>query len=124
MERTIVKRSLRPGAAGTRRQALQHGKNLVCVRYRETADGTLRFTTVEIVVEARMAPGCPVQLAIDWREHALQSALKAEGATWHPTLKCWITTLRVARRLHLQGRILGPHRSAAQRRLRPSPTRT
>lgn len=123
MDATIVKRSLRPGAPGTRRLALLHGRDLVCVRYRESTDGTLRFTTVELVTEMRMAPGCPVELAIDWREKAVQAALKAEGARWNDALQCWVTTLRVAKRLKLQGRILGPHRGTAQRRLRTPSTR-
>lgn len=123
---TIVKRSLRPGAPGTQRLALLHGKQLVCVRYRETSDGTLRMTTVEIVVDVRMASGCPVQLAVDWREKSVQAKLEAHGARWNEALNCWVTTLRIAKRLKLQSRILGPHRGAAQRRLRayaPDPER-
>lgn len=121
MGRTIVKRSLAPGAPGTRRLALLHGADLVCVRYRETADGTVRLTTVELVVERRLAPGCLVKVAVDWRERALLARLKAAGARWHARLECWIMTLRVARQLRVHSRILGPLRDTAKLQLRSRP---
>lgn len=115
---TCVRRSLRPGAPGTHKLRLQHGQNLICVRYRESADGTLRLTTVELVVERRMAPGCPVRLVVAASERTLQADLRAAGARWDGAAGCWVTTLRVARRLKLQHRILGPHRGAARNDLR------
>jgi hypothetical protein len=122
MDATIVKRSLRPGAPGTRRLALLHGRDLVCVRYRETTDGSMRLTTVELVVERRMAPGCLVRVAVDGWEKALQAELKARGARWNSELACWLTTLNVARSLKLQDRILGVHAGAARRGLTASRT--
>lgn len=112
---TVVMRSLRPGAPGTQKLRLQHGRNLICVRYRESMDGTVRLTTVELVVERRMAPTCPVQLAVAASERRLQAELRAAGARWDGALGCWITTLRMARQLKLQHRILGPHRTAPHR---------
>ena len=119
MDTTFVRRSLRPGAPGTRRLRLLHGRDLVCVRYRESADGSLRLTTVELIVDRRMAPGCPVRLAVAGSEKALNDALHAQGARWDAALECWVTTLRVARRLKLQARVLGPHRGEAHRKLHP-----
>jgi hypothetical protein len=48
----VIKR-LAPGAPGTRRLQDRYCDALVCVRYRETADGRARFTSVELVVKPR-----------------------------------------------------------------------
>jgi hypothetical protein len=46
-----VIKTLRPGAAGTRKWAKKFGRRLVCVRYRGDVKRRKRLTTVEIVVD-------------------------------------------------------------------------
>jgi hypothetical protein len=105
MELTKVMRSMRPGSPGTRRLTLRHGASLVCVRYRENEAGTVRYTTVELVVDTRPANARQVRLAVAWQEHALRAELRTIGARWDPSGKTWIVKLRDARRLKLLNRI-------------------
>lgn len=105
MENTRVTRSLRPGAPGTRRMQLSYGSSLVCVRYRETADGQTRWTTIELVVDRRPAPDSLVCIAPDRHDPLLHARLRSAGALWDRKRLCWIISLRTARRLKLQDRI-------------------
>lgn len=104
MENTRVTRSLRPGAPGTLKLRMQHGPALVCVRYRQNLSGTLRYTTIELIVDRRPTDAAPVQVAIAWREHDLRAAARAAGAFWDAENRVWILTLAQARRLKLLNR--------------------
>jgi hypothetical protein len=105
MEPTKVTRSMRPGTPGTLRLAMRHGAALVCVRYRENEAGSLRYTTVELVVDCRPAGSSLVDVAVAWQEHALRAALKASGARWDPRTRTWRLRRRDARRLKLLARV-------------------
>lgn len=105
MEATKVTRSMRPGAPGTLRLALRHGASLVCVRYRENEAGSLRYTTVELVVDCRPAGTSMVGVTVAWQEHALRATLKAIGARWEPRDRTWLLKLKDARRLKLLNRV-------------------
>lgn len=106
METTRVTRSLRPGEPGTRRLQLSYGSSLVCVRYRETADGQSRWTTIEVVIDRRPAPACLVCIAADPRDSLMNARLRTAGARWDEHKQCWVTSLKTARRLKLQDHIL------------------
>ncbi len=110
-----VTRSLRPGQAGTRKLLRAYGPRLVCVRYRESADGRLRFTTVEIEVDRRPAPDALVRVALHWDEATLRAQLSAAGGHWEPDRRCWLAPLWVVRRLKLQGRIVRGNTGAPTR---------
>ena len=107
MENTRVTRSLRPGAPGTRRLQLSYGSSLVCVRYRETADGQTRWTTIELIVDRRPTLDSLVCIAADWREELLHARLRSAGARYDSRRRCWVASLRTARRLKIQDRIIG-----------------
>ena len=102
-----VTRTLRAGAPGTLRLQLQHGGALVCVRHRESADGLERWTTVELIVDRRPAPGRLVRIAVDGRETRLHERLRAHGAVWDGRRRWWLLELRGARRLKMLDRVLG-----------------
>jgi hypothetical protein len=51
LDRWRVAKRIRPGQRGAIKLARVHGKELLCVRYRENAEGTERLTTIELVVE-------------------------------------------------------------------------
>lgn len=106
-----VKRTLRAGAPGTQRLQLEHGSALVCVRYRENAAGTERYTTVELLIDRRPSPTCLVRLAVDVRETRLQQRLREQGATWDGPRRCWLIQLRKVRRMKLMDRVLGYEKS-------------
>jgi hypothetical protein len=103
----VIKR-LPPGAGGTRRLQQRYGRELVCVRYRESADGTTRYTTVELVVERRpLAP--PEDLVrIEFGETGLRNQVKAAGGRWDPKLKLWRLPRAATKALRLQSRVTKP----------------
>lgn len=104
-----IAKKLLPTQAGAKRLAERFGKHLVCVRYRMDDAGGRRFTTVEIVVEARRStvarnPVVGVRVAYD--ETALRAKLKDAGARWDPSARLWQLDRQTARRLKLTGRII------------------
>lgn len=104
---SFVTRCIRPGAAGTLKLLLKHGTDLVCVRYRESADGAMRMTTVELVVDRRPTARLHCLVAVRWDESDLRKRLSQEGATWDPTRRCWIVQPSLVKRLKLQSRVIG-----------------
>jgi hypothetical protein len=93
-----VRRSLKPGVAGTLRWLRTYGDALICVRHREDPAGLRRMVTVEIVVAA--LPNAPspsaglaatayyaVRVAPDARN--LQRTMRALGGRWHAADGVW-----------------------------------
>lgn len=108
----VIKR-LQPGAGGTRRLQQRYGKELVCVRYRESADGDTRTTTVEIVIERRRnlqhTPAKAEQLVrINFGESELREKVKAAGGRWDPKLKLWRLPSPAVQALRLKSRVVEP----------------
>jgi hypothetical protein len=102
---STVKRCLRPGAPGTRKLMLQHGSDLVCVRYRESEDGLLRMTTIELIIDRRPSPQTAVNVDVRWNDAALRAKLLEHGARWDAKKRCWTTDLQTIRRLNLYDKI-------------------
>ena len=46
-----VAKKIKPTQRGAIKLARLHGRELLCVRYRESPDGTERLTTIELVIE-------------------------------------------------------------------------
>ena len=109
-ETHVVKR-LRPSQPGAKKLALRYGDALVCVRYRHDPTGTLRYTTVELVVDhapvaSRVSPDEVVMVHIDFDNAKLQQRARTQGARWDSRQRLWRMTLRIARALRLVGRIV------------------
>lgn len=104
---SFVTRCIRPGAPGTRKLLLKHGTDLVCVRYRETADGTMRATTVELVIDRRPTKRPNRLVRIYRNETELIKELSKGGATWDPATRCWRVHAHLVKRLGLQHRVVG-----------------
>jgi hypothetical protein len=105
-----VVKTLRPLQPGTLKLLRRYGDALVCVRYREDATRTTRYTTVELVVESRPASrkardGEAVEVRIEWRETTLRARAKSLGAELDPQTAMWKMTYRVARILGLTDRL-------------------
>jgi hypothetical protein len=110
---SIVTKRLAAGAAGTRRLQQQYGKDLVCVRYREAADGSARFTTVELVIERRpatkqQADPAEHMVRIGFDETELRQKVKAAGGRWEPRYKLWRVPAAAVRTLRLKNRVEKP----------------
>ena len=105
-----VTRTLKPGQPGTLKLHRHYGKALMNVRYRENAEGTIRYTTVELVVDEapvqrRLSDRSIVGVRITWGELSLSTKAKAMGAKWEPATKLWRITYGAAKALGLISRI-------------------
>lgn len=105
LRKTHVTRSLRPGQPGTIKLRRIHGPALLCVRYRENEAGTLRYTTIELVIDTRpMRRHNPqtspmVRISLQESNQELRRQLIAKGAEWDGGSKTWTLTLAAARAL-------------------------
>lgn len=108
---TRVLKKIAPHQPGARKLALRYGRALVCVRHRHNPDGSIRYTTVELVVEeAPIVPrrALPAWLCVRLRggEADLRRQLIAEGGRWDPEARCWWIRRETARRLRLMKRVV------------------
>ena len=101
----VVKR-LRPSQAGALKLARRYGDALVCVRYRHNAQGTYRYTTIELVVdeapvETRAHLDELVMIRIAFDDTKRRHRALAEGALWDVKRQLWSMPRRTAKRLRL-----------------------
>lgn len=111
--RAGVRKTLRPGEAGTRQFVAEYGDRLVCVRRREDATRLRRYVTVELVVkESAMAlpSGATVRVRVRMDEPVLRQRVKAAGGQWNARVRAWELPYGAARALSLEDRIVeSPH---------------
>jgi hypothetical protein len=110
----VVKRlsATQPGAI---KLARRFGKQLVCVRYRQDAEGKIRYTTVELVIDQ-----APVQkkrgkdpnsaqivgLQISPSEASLLRRIRSNGGEWDHDAHLWRLPRSAAKRLGLLSRVV------------------
>lgn len=104
-----VVRTLKPSQRGALKLLQRYGDALVCVRHRVDPSGTMRLTTVELLVDStpirtRPAPMVGVRIAVQERE--LQAAVRVAGGRWDPKARLWRLPLRAAKLLRLADRIV------------------
>ena len=108
----VVKR-LRPSQPGTLKLTRRYGDALVCVRYRHNADGTHRYTTVELVVDdapvaSRAHLDAIVLVRLAFTDAARRHRALAHGAKWDVERQLWQMPRRTAKKLRLAKRIVNP----------------
>jgi hypothetical protein len=106
-----VIKTLRPLQPGTLKHMQRFGEALLCVRYRESKDRSMRHTTVELIVEtnptrSRGHDKQMVEVRIEWREATLRARAKALGAQLDKQTALWHMPFRAARILGLIDRIV------------------
>lgn len=104
-----VAKTYAPHQPGAKRFALRHGEHLVCVRQRLNAAGTLRYTTVELLVETTPVVSrarSQVALRIPPGDRATRTLLMSCGAQWQPAPRYWLVPRIVARNLGLLGMVV------------------
>ncbi|GAA5160450.1 hypothetical protein [Viridibacterium curvum] len=113
-----VIKKLHPGDAGTLKLAERYGRDLVCVRYRETEDGSQRLTTIEIVVDVRDKRDVRksphprpksddlVRVKVLPSEFRLRQRLHAYGARCEPDGHIWLTRWLIVKHLKLTNRLV------------------
>lgn len=110
-QHTRVTKKFAPHQPGARKLAQRHGRTLVCVRHRHNLDGTVRYTTVELVVEQvriqhRQPQGQLVAVRLRHDEADIRRHLINSGGQWSQELTAWWITRATARRLRLLKRIV------------------
>lgn len=103
-----VSKTMRPGQRGAIGLTRQYGTQLVCVRYRESRDGDLRITTVELIVERAVVQrrlAALVSFKIHPHEHALLREAHRRGATLDPKTQLWRLPRQDVLRMGLRRRI-------------------
>lgn len=109
-----VIKTLKPGQNGTKRFVERYGQDLLNVRYRDDPEQSMRYTTVELIVDrkrilkpitppAKSTALLPLHL-YEW-ETDLQLRIQQAGGYWHPKLKAWLLDKENVMALRLEGRI-------------------
>lgn len=99
-----VAKTYGPEQDGAKRFARRYGDGLVCVRHRLSEDGTVRHTTVELVVEStpiasRQRSMIAVRIPAD--DRATRTLLMACGAQWNAKHRYWLVPHLVARNIRV-----------------------
>jgi hypothetical protein len=107
-----VLKKLGPEQPGAIKLARRYGDALVCVRYRRTADGSHRYTTVELIVDCveaetrnRKAERI-VGVRVGFNETQLRQQVRDSGARWDAPARLWRMPLRAAKQLGLLDRVI------------------
>jgi hypothetical protein len=107
-----VAKTYAPDQNGAKRFALRHGDNLVCVRHRLSDDGSMRHTTVELLVESTPVTSRArslVAIKIAPADRATRTLLIACGAQWVLKEKYWLVPRLVAKNLRLLKNVVPTH---------------
>lgn len=103
-----VAKKIKPQQRGAIKLARVHGNSLLCVRYRENADGTERLTTVEllvdrVVIQKRDDP--VVSFKVKPQELDLRRAVQDKGGQYDGSTRMWKLPRSEVIRLGLRTRI-------------------
>ncbi|CAD5373042.1 conserved hypothetical protein [Rubrivivax sp. A210] len=99
-----VAKTYAPDQNGAKRFEKRYGDKLVCVRHRLSDDGTVRHTTVELLIESTPVASRArslVAVKIGASDKATRTLLMACGAQWVPKQKYWLVPRMVAKNLRL-----------------------
>lgn len=103
-----VAKKIKPSQRGAIKLARMHGAELLCVRYRENAEGTERLTTVELIVERAIIQKRDdpvVSFKIKQDETALRNLAMAKGAKYNGKNCMWQLRRSEVLRMGLKSRI-------------------
>lgn len=100
-----VMKTIWPGQPGSIGQMRRFGKDLVCVRYRHDAQGEVRYTTVELIIDHARIPshGSERRLVNLGRidDISLRARAISLGAQWQPQTRQWRMSIKIAKALGL-----------------------
>lgn len=99
-----VAKTYGPDQNGAKRLALRYGDQLVCVRHRLSDDGSVRHTTVELLIESTPVASRArtlVAIKIGASDKTTRTLLIACGAQWVPSEKYWLVPRLIAKNLRL-----------------------
>ena len=103
-----VAKKMKPSQRGAIKLARIHGMEMLCVRYRENADGTERLTTIELVVERSVIQKRDdpvVSFKVKQEELELRRAVQAKGGKYDGKTHMWKLPRSDVIRMGLRSRI-------------------
>lgn len=115
-----VGKTIKPGEPGSARWVHRFGDRLISVRYRYDHARSMRYTTVELVVDTcPWTPGIAfprgadpdglapevVFVRVSYNEQSLRDKVKAAGGRWDKQRKAWELRFEHVARLGLKHRI-------------------
>ena len=117
-----VAKKIKPSQRGAIKLARSYGSELLCVRYRESADGTERLTTVELVVERAVIQKRDdpiVSFKIKRDELELRRVAMSRGAKYNGKTYMWQLCRSEVLRLGLRSRIAVTDKELHQEQVHP-----
>lgn len=117
-----VAKKIKPNQRGAIKLARVHGKELICVRYRENPEGTERLTTVELVVERvviQKRDDPVVCFKIKQEETELRRVAMARGAKYDGKNYMWQLPRSEVLRMGLKTRIAVTDQEFYQEQVHP-----
>jgi hypothetical protein len=99
-----VAKTYAPHQNGAKRFARRYGDQLVCVRHRLSDDGSVRYTSVELLIESTPVASRArtlVAVRIGASDKTTRTLLMACGAQWVPKEKYWLLPRMAAKNLRL-----------------------
>ena len=108
LDRWRVSKKITPSQRGAIKLARIHGKDLLCVRYRENPDGTETLTTIELVVERvviQKRDDPIVSFKIKPEEVELRRLAQSKGARYDGKTFMWKLARSEVLRMGLKTRI-------------------
>lgn len=108
-QRWRVSKTLMPSDRGAIELARRYGDQLVCVRHRMNARGTVRHVTVELVVAS--LPVRPrrrrlVGIRLAPQERDLRALIQAAGGEWDSRQRLWRLPAKTAHLINLKHRMI------------------
>lgn len=103
-----VAKKIKPSQRGAIKLARSYGSELLCVRYRENADGTERLTTIELVIERAVVQKRDdpvVSFKIRHDEVELRQQAMRRGAKYDAVNQMWLLRRSEVLRMGLKTRI-------------------
>ncbi|MBE0546871.1 MAG: hypothetical protein IH627_04255 [Rubrivivax sp.] len=103
-----VAKKIKPSQGGAIKLARIHGRDLLCVRYRESPDGTERLTAMELVVERSVIQKHEdpvVSFKVKREEFELRERVQAKGAKYDYKTHMWRLPRSEVIRMGLRNRI-------------------
>lgn len=115
-----VVKTIRPGQHGSHRFLEGWGDRLVAVRYRKDNSQQRIYTTIEVIVDERLAStptlnhrvlnitgrNRAVAIRVRYEENELRQKVKEAGAVWSPRLKLWLLRYTDTVKMGLRDRIV------------------
>ena len=117
-----VAKTIKPSQRGAMKLARIHGRELLCVRYRENSEGTERLTTIELVVERvviQKREDPVVAFKIKQDEIELRGLAMAKGAKYDGKNHMWQLRRSEVLRMGLKARIAVTDEELLQEQVHP-----